>query len=207
MYPKEIIKDVRKYSWKNTHWKAVYNKWKVLSNLCYKYDIWIYEIDDYLGLWKSVYSAENEKAGYENIYNIPLWGKKSLYMSWREVWKNRATPAAHGSSQARSWMGTAAAVLTPQPQQHGIWAHLWPTRQLTAHQILNPLSKAMDQTHILMDASGFVTPWATMGTSENHFLLRRGFLGYTCSMQKFPDQGSNPHHSCYWSHHSDSMDP
>ena len=50
----------------------------------------------------------------------------------------RATPAAYGGSQARGPIGTVAADLYHSSQQH---------------QILNRLSKARDQTCILMDAS------------------------------------------------------
>ena len=47
-----------------------------------------------------------------------------------------ATPAAFGSSRARGPIGASAAGLCHKPQQHGI---------------LNPLGKARDQIHILMD--------------------------------------------------------
>ena len=50
----------------------------------------------------------------------------------------RATPAAHGNIQARNQIRAAAAGLNHSSQQR------W---------IINPLSEARDQTHILMDTS------------------------------------------------------
>ena len=61
-------------------------------------------------------------------------------------------PAAYRSSQARDPLGTAAA-----GQHHGhskatSEQHLQPTLQFAAMLgLLNPLSKARDRTHILMD--------------------------------------------------------
>ena len=56
----------------------------------------------------------------------------------------RTTPGAHGSFQARGQIGAAAAAYTtatarPDP------GHLW------QRQIINQLSKARDQTRILLD--------------------------------------------------------
>ena len=42
--------------------------------------------------------------------------------------------------------------------------HLWLTPQLTQHWIPHPLSKARDQTHILMDTNQIRFCWATMRT-------------------------------------------
>ena len=60
---------------------------------------------------------------------------------------SRAAPAAYGDSQARGLI-RATATATPDPSRicdphHSSWQH----------QILNPLSKARDQTCLLMDAS------------------------------------------------------
>ena len=67
----------------------------------------------------------------------------------------RATPVAFGSSQARCQNGAAAASLHhSHRQQCWIWAAS--VTYITAHQqrwILNPLSKARDQTPILMDTN------------------------------------------------------
>ena len=45
---------------------------------------------------------------------------------------SRATPAAHGGSQARGPIGAAAAGLPPGPSNTGSEPHLQPTPQLTA---------------------------------------------------------------------------
>ena len=49
-----------------------------------------------------------------------------------------AIPVAYGSSQARGWIGVAAVAYVPQPHQC---------------QILNPLSQARDQTHLLTETT------------------------------------------------------
>ena len=61
----------------------------------------------------------------------------------------RAPHRACGSAQVRGRIGTAAASL---PHSSG------------QHQILNPLSKARDETHILMDTSHVCFLCATVGT-------------------------------------------
>ena len=56
------------------------------------------------------------------------------------------------------------------------------------HRILNFLSEARDQTHILMDASGIHCHWATMGTPQNFsnkYILDPRTLTY--------QNGKNPH--------------
>ena len=63
------------------------------------------------------------------------------------------TLAAHGSSQARGWIGAAAeayatATATLDPS-HICNLH----RSLQQHQILNSLSEARDQTYILMETT------------------------------------------------------
>ena len=64
---------------------------------------------------------------------------------------------AYGSSQTRGRVGAVATGLrTPQLQQRGIRANLH--HILWQHQILKPLSKARDQTCILVDIVGFVNP-------------------------------------------------
>ena len=61
---------------------------------------------------------------------------------------------ASASSQARGWIdaGAAAASLHHSPWQR---------------QIPNLLSKARDQTHILMDPSPVCNLWATKGTPDD----------------------------------------
>ena len=62
----------------------------------------------------------------------------------------RAAPVAYGGSQARGLIGAAAAGLPQSHSNAGSEPYLQPTPQLTANQILNPLSKARDPTHNLM---------------------------------------------------------
>ena len=65
----------------------------------------------------------------------------------------RATLAAYEGSQARGQVGAVAAGLHHSHSSTGSEPCLWPTPQLWQRQILNPMSKARDQTHVLMDAS------------------------------------------------------
>ena len=70
----------------------------------------------------------------------------------------RTTPSAYGGSQARSQI-RATATATPDPSRicdlHHSSQQCW---------ILNPWSKARDQTCILMDTSRVGYHWATMGS-------------------------------------------
>ena len=78
----------------------------------------------------------------------------------------RATPAAYGSSHARSRMGAAVEAYATATVT-GIWARARATAYAAACwqcQILIPLSEARNQTRVLMDTSGFLTYWATTGT-------------------------------------------
>ena len=61
--------------------------------------------------------------------------------------------AAYGSSQARDPIGAAAAGLRYSHSNIRSEPRLWPSPQLTASWILNPLSKARDRTNVLMDIS------------------------------------------------------
>ena len=67
----------------------------------------------------------------------------------------RAAPVAYGSSQTRGRIGAAAPGLHQQPQQHRIW---------------DPMSKAKDQTHILVDTSQIRFCCATIGTLKEILL-------------------------------------
>ena len=76
----------------------------------------------------------------------------------------RATPAAHGGTQARGWIWDVAAGLH---HSHTVWdlSHICDLHHSSQqHQILSPLSKARDQTCILLDASQIHFCWATIGT-------------------------------------------
>ena len=82
----------------------------------------------------------------------------------------RTAPAAYGSSRLRveselQLPAYTTATETQDPSHvcelhHSSWQH----------QIPNPLSKARDQTSILMDTSQIRFHWATMGTPWNIFL-------------------------------------
>ena len=81
----------------------------------------------------------------------------------------RATPAAYGSSQARGRIRATAAGLhiataTGDPSHNLDLHHSSPQ-----HWILNPLSKARDRTHILLDTSWIHFHCATMGTPPLYF--------------------------------------
>ena len=91
--------------------------------------------------------------------------------------------AIYGSSQASSWIKTAAAGLyitatvTRDPSQ--VYDLHSSSQQC---QILNPLIEAKDWTHILMDTSQIRFHWATMGTPLNTQLfnggIRWGYLAF-----------------------------
>ena len=59
----------------------------------------------------------------------------------------------YGDSQGRGQIGAVAAGLHHSHNNVGSELLLQPTAQLMQHQILNPLSKARDRTHVLMDTS------------------------------------------------------
>ena len=62
----------------------------------------------------------------------------------------RTALRAYGGSQARGLIGAVAAGLHHSHNNARSELHLRPTPKLTAMPILNPLSKARDQTHNLM---------------------------------------------------------
>ena len=93
-----------------------------------------------------------------------FWTKYSFgFYFYAPLFKNllfRATPAAFGSSQTRGLIGAVAAGLCHNHSNAKSELHRWPTPQLTASQILNPLSKARDQTCILVNPSRVHYCWA-----------------------------------------------
>ena len=82
----------------------------------------------------------------------------------------RATPKAYGNSQARGWNQSCSCWPTPATATQdpsGIFDLHHSSQQCG---ILNPLSQAGDQTHILMDSSWIAFCLATMGTPARLFL-------------------------------------
>jgi len=76
----------------------------------------------------------------------------------------RAVLVAHAGFQARGWIGAIATSLHHSHSNPRSEPHLQRTPQLMVMLILNPLSKATDQTCILMDASQICFLWDAMGT-------------------------------------------
>ena len=81
----------------------------------------------------------------------------------------RAAPAAYGSSQARGQIRAVAPGLRHSHSNTRFKLHLQPTPSSQQCLILNLLSKARDQTHILIGISWGRYQWATMGTPESLF--------------------------------------
>ena len=86
----------------------------------------------------------------------------------------RATPGAYGGTQARGGIRAVAAALH---RRHGntrseLQSCIWELhRRSWQRQIFNPLSKARDQTCVLVDTSWVRFHWAAMGTPRITFLL------------------------------------
>ena len=81
-------------------------------------------------------------------------------------------PVAYGSSQAKGWIGAeaeACAIATTMPDPSCICGLHCNSRQC---QILNPVSKVRDRTHILMDTSWIHYRWATLETPKFFLYLR-----------------------------------
>ena len=87
-----------------------------------------------------------------------------LFLNEKKLSFLMSSPAANGGSQAKGSDWSCSCQCTPQPQQHQIPATATPdpSHICDLHhsprqcQILNPLSKARDRTHIT-NTSGFVT--------------------------------------------------
>ena len=84
---------------------------------------------------------------------------------------SRALPAACGSSQARGWIGAAAAALTRATAMPDLNCICAPHHSLWQHRILNSLSRASDRTCVLLDTSLVYYHWAAIGTSHNHLVV------------------------------------
>ena len=108
------------------------------------------------------------------------WGVWSLLCVVGFVWLNfffvffRAAPAAYGSSQAgvKSELQLLT-YITAMPDPSLICDLCWSLWQC---RILNPLSKARDQTHILMDTNWVLNPLSHSGNSQLAKILLRTFL-------------------------------
>ena len=97
-----------------------------------------------------------------NLFNItvPNYAKlDNFFPFWGHI-------VAYGSSQARSWMGDAAAFLHDSHSNSGsnpifdLYHSSW------QRWILNSMSEARDWTCVLMDTSWICFHWATTGTPE-----------------------------------------
>ena len=92
--------------------------------------------------------------------------------SWNFLWYTffwsfyfRALPSAYGGSQARGRIEAVPPSLHHSHSNTRSVLHLPPTpRGSWQHWKLNPLSKARDQTCVLIDASQIRFHWAMMGT-------------------------------------------
>ena len=81
----------------------------------------------------------------------------------------RAAPVAYGSSQARARIGAIVASLRHGRCNEGSKLCLQPHHSSLQCCILNPLSRAMDWTRVLMDISRVCFHWGTMGTPTHAF--------------------------------------
>ena len=97
-----------------------------------------------------------------------------------------AAPVAYGRSQARCQIKAAVAGLYHSHSNVGSEPHLWPTPQLRQHQILNPLNKARDQTHILTEDDILsLSHWDTKGNPYKNVLDDYVLLKYIIPWMPF----------------------
>ena len=85
----------------------------------------------------------------------------------------RVAPVTYASSQARGWIGATAVSLCHSHSNAGYKPCLWPCHSSQQCRILNPLSKSRNQTYILMDTSWVHHHWATFGTPQLFFNMRK----------------------------------
>ena len=74
-----------------------------------------------------------------------------------------AMPVAYGSSQAAASLRHSHCSVESKP-------HLWPTPCCRQRWILNPLNKARDRTHILMDTSRVLNPLRHSRNSKSVYI-------------------------------------
>ena len=79
-------------------------------------------------------------------------------------------PEAYGSSQARAGIRATATGLHHSHSNTRSEPHLWPTPQLAANQILNPLSEARDRTTASQTLCPVLNPLNHNGNSSKSFL-------------------------------------
>ena len=92
----------------------------------------------------------------------------------------RAAPTAYGGSQARGPFRAVAAGLHHSHSHVGSWPHLQLHHSSPQRQILNPLSEAGVQTHILMDTSQVCYLLSHDGNSPLPILNKSNFPLGTC---------------------------
>ena len=103
---------------------------------------------------------------YYNLnFNIYIYILLSTFIYLFSLFK--AALVSYDTSQPRGQIGAAAAGLHhSHNNSHARFKpHMWPTPQLTECQILNPLRRARDPTHILTDTSQALHRCSTMATT------------------------------------------
>ena len=122
------------------------------------------------GFFFLVFSVAVQFAATEACYCYPLllFAIPFIYLFIYGLFAfSRAAPSAYGGSQARSLIRAVATGLCQSHSNSGS-NHVCDLHHSSRQrQILNPLSKARDQTRNLMVPSllvGFVNHWATIGT-------------------------------------------
>ena len=95
----------------------------------------------------------------------------SLYLFYLFIGIFRAAPMAYGGSQDRGPIRAAIASLHHSHSKVGSEPCLWPTLQLTAMQIVNPLSEARNWTSNLMVPSWIPFRCTMMGTPTSDKIL------------------------------------
>ena len=125
----------------------------------------------------------NMVVSVEMLFNVPLLlhilYKCVIYfflikINFSLLFFLRATPVAYGSSQATGWIGATAA--GHSHSNTGCEPSLLSTPQLTPMPDLHPLSKASDQTCILMDTSWVHYQWDTVGTPIKMILKNQSHM-------------------------------